>query len=76
MSEAEAKTSMRTEASLSPANKNAVIMGAAATIGFGAGWGLSMAINPDARSYLSMIGLVVGATVGWLIGRLGKKPAA
>lgn len=61
-----------------PAGRNAaVVMAAGGVIGFSAGWGLTMALgNPDLRLFLGVVGLVVGASVGWLVGRMATKAAA
>jgi len=76
MSEGEVKTGVPTDVTMAPSRKAAVVMAAAGVIGFGAGWGLSVMFTPEAPPlFLPMVGLVVGATGSWLIGRLGNKPA-
>ena len=72
MSEGEVKTG----GTMTPSTKGPLVIAAAGVLGFCVGWGLGMAVNPDLRLFLGVVGLVGGASVGWLIGRLGNKTTA
>ncbi|MBY0528097.1 MAG: hypothetical protein K2R98_32170 [Gemmataceae bacterium] len=73
MNELESRSSMSQPGSLSMSKRLALTIGAGATFGFAVGWAAAAFLGAEHFLALCVLGLVVGACAGIVVGRLMKK---